>query len=201
MPRRLSRMGVLFLLLSLLGVQSARACAHQWRFNELFTNANGTVQFIEMQECCGFTGEIFVGSKWILAVHANHKYTFPARLNGNTAHRYLLLATQTFASIPEAPAPDFIIPDGFLPVDGDTLQWWMYPNATRSYATLPHDGMTALEVGPGPDGISGTADDVTQTAINSPTNFAGATGSINVTAVPIRPITWGAIKAGALGRP
>jgi len=200
MQRSLFRVGALLPLLSLLGTRPAHACAHQWRFNELFSNSDGRIQFIEMQECCGFTGEVFVGSKWVLAVHANHKYTFPHILTGNTAHRYLLLGTQGFASIPGAPAPDFIIPDGFLPVDGDTLEWWMYPNGTRSYTALPHDGMTALEVGPGPDGISGTADDQNETAQNSPTNFAGATGSINVTGVPTRPITWGAIKARALAR-
>ncbi len=197
----ISRIGMLSVLLSLAGVQTAHACAHQWRFNELFTNASGTVQFIEMQECCGFTGEIFVGSKWILAVHANRKFTFSHGLSGNTGHRYLLLATQTFASIPGAPAPDFIIPNGFLPVGGDTLEWWMYPNATRSYVALPQDGMTALQVGPGPDGISGTPDDVNETAVNSPTNFAGTTGSITVSAVPAQPTTWGRIKNRALTWP
>lgn len=192
------KLGFASALLSLAGVQTAHACAHQWRFNELFTNATGTVQFIEMQECCGFTGEIFVGNKWILARHTNHKFTLTHSLSGNTGHRYLLLATQTFANIPGAPAPDFIIPNGFLPVNGDTLEWWMYPNATRSYTPLPQDGTTSLLVGPGPDGISGTADDINQTATNSPTNFAGTTGSITVSAVPVRLVTWGRIKTREL---
>jgi len=196
-----SRIAMLSALLAFFGAQTAHACAHQWRFNELFTNASGTVQFIEMQECCGFTGEIFVGNKWIRSVHANQKFTFTHSLSGNTGHRYLLLATQTFANIPGAPAPDFIIPNGFLPVNGDTLEWWMYPNATRSYPTLPRDGTTALEVGPGPDGIAGTADDVTETAVNSPTNFAGATGSISVSAVPVQPTTWGHIKTHTFHQP
>jgi serralysin len=194
------RTGMLSAFLSLAGVQTAHACAHQWRFNELFTNSSGSVQFIEMQECCGFTAEWFTGSKWILARHVNHKFTFSHNMSGNTSHRYLLLGTQTFANIPGAPAPDFIIPDGFLPVGGDTLEWWMYPNATRRYTALPHDGMTALLVGPGPDGISGTADDVNETAVNSPTNFAGQSGSISVSGVPAEPTTWGRIKSRALAR-
>src|SRR5262245_18849188 len=174
-----------------------RAASHQWRFNELFSNADGTIQFVEMQECCGFTGETSLSSKWILAVHADHKYTFRSNLTGNTANRYLLLATQGFADTPGAPAPDIIIPSGFLPSDGDTLEHWQYPDATRQYGALPQDGVTALEIGPGPDGISGTDDDINVTAVNSPTNYAGESGSINVT-VPVRPTTWGMIKARAL---
>ena len=191
--------GALALCLFMLGAPPARAASHLWRFNELFSNADGTVQFIEMQECCGSTEEVFLQSKWIIARHANHKYTFRSNLTGNTANKYLLLATQGFADLPGAPAPDAIIPSGFLPVAGDTLDYWQYPDATRIYGALPLDGVTALLVGPGPDGISGTDDDIYQPATNSPTNYAGQSGSINVS-VPVRPITWGAIKARAMHR-
>ena len=95
--------GVLLFLLLLAATRPAGAASHQWRFNELFSNADGTIQFIEMQECCGFNSEWALQSKWILVVHANHKYTFRSSLTGNTANKYLLLATQGFADIPGAP--------------------------------------------------------------------------------------------------
>jgi serralysin len=189
--------GALTLFLFVLSAPPARAASHQWRFNELFTNADGTVQFIEMQECCGSTEEWFLQSKWILAVHASHKYTFRSNLTGNTSNKYFLLGTQGFADTPGAPAPDAIIPNGFLPVNGDTLEYWQYPDATRNYGALPQDGVTALEVGPGPDGISGTDDDINAPAVNSPTNYSGQSGTIDLT-VPVHPITWGAIKARAM---
>jgi len=192
--------GVPILLLSIVAARPVLAASHQWRFNELFTNGDGTIQFVEMQECCGFTMETNLSSKWILAVHANHKYTFRSNLTGNTANKYLLLATQGFADTPGAPAPDIIIPNGFLPTNGDTLEYWQYPDATRGFGVLPMDGKTALEVGPGPDGVSDTDDDVYAPAVNSPTNYSGETGSIDLT-VPVRPITWGAIKAGAWAQP
>jgi hypothetical protein len=192
--------GVLATLLGLITVEPTQAASHLWRFNELFSNTDGTIQFIEMQECCGATAELYLESKWILAIHANHKYTFLSNLTGNTANRYLLLATQGFADTPGAPAPDIIIPNGFLPVGGDTLEYWQYPDATRTYGPLPEDGVSAREVGPGPDGVSGTSDDVNTTDVNSPTNYAGETGSIDLR-VPVRPMTWGAIKARASARP
>ncbi len=186
--------GALTLFLFLLGASHANAASHQWRFNELFSNADGTIQFIEMQECCGAMTEWGLQSKWVLAVHANHKYTFRSNLIGNTSNKYYLLGTQGFADTPGAPTPDAIIPSGFLPVNGDTLEYWQYPDATRNYGTLPQDGVTSLEVGPGPDGISNTDDDVYVTRVNSPTNYSGESGSINLT-VPVLPTTWGAIKA------
>jgi hypothetical protein len=190
--------GIPLLLCFLAPSRPAGAASHQWRFNELFSNADGTIQFIEMQECCGFTMETSLSSKWIFAIHANHKYTFRSNLTGNTANKYLLLATQGFADTPGAPAPDFIIPSGFLPLDGDTLEYSpYYDTATRIYGVLPQDGISALEVGPGVDGISQTDDDVYMTDVNSPTNYAGESGSIDLT-VPVKPTTWGWIKAHAM---
>ena len=158
-------------LLSLLAGQPALAASHQWRFNELFSNADGTIQFIEMQECCGFTGETSLSSKWILAVHVDHKYTFRSNLTGNTANKYLLLATQGLADTPGAPAPDFIIPNGFLPLNGDTLEYApYYDTATRIYGALPQDGISSLEVGPGPDRRAHRYYYGNTTPINSPTN-------------------------------
>jgi hypothetical protein len=158
---------------------SARAASHQWRFNELYTNDDGTIQFIEMRECCGFTTEINLNSKWILVVGADNKFTFDRNLTGNTANRYLLLATQGFADLPGAPAPDFIIPDGFLALDGDDLEYWAYTAANVTYGSLPTDGVMSFHVGTG-------------NAVNSPTNYAGETGSIDPT--PVQPTSWGILK-------
>jgi serralysin len=161
--------------------EPAHSASHQWRFNEVFSNADGTVQFIEMLECCGFDSETALSSKWILAVHANNKYTFRSNLTGNTANKYLLLATQGFADIPGAPAPDFLIPSGFLPVGGDTLEYWLYDLARWICPALPLDGISSM----GEDGSAG---------VNTPTNYDGETGTIDLR-VPVQRITWGTIKS------
>jgi len=151
--------------------RSAPAASHQWRFNEIFTNADGTVQFIEMKECCGFTDEFFLEDKWLRGDVSTHQYTFPSSLDtgSNTALKYVLIATQDFADLPGAPTPDYIMPDGFLTVTGDTLRYWFYAPAVMTYTTgqLPTDGVTSLRV----NGSTG---------VNSPTNYAGDSGSINV---------------------
>ena len=158
-----------------------RAASHLWRFHEIFSNPDGTVQFIELKESLGASGEIFISGKWVLAVGAGSQFTFPEDLTGDTSNRHLLLATAAFAALPGAPAPDYIIIDGFLPLDGDTLEYWMYASATWSYgpSELPIDGVLSLHV------------DHT-TAVNSPTNYAGDTGSIDVGVNPIPAAsTWG----------
>jgi hypothetical protein len=167
------------LVLSAVWSRPASPASHQWRFNELYSNADGTIQFVEMHECCGFTAEIGLSSKWILVVGTGSKYTFNRNLTGNTADRYLLLATQGFADLPGVPAPDFIIPDGFLALGGDDLEYWLYDAANLTYGALPADGVMSFNADSG-------------NAVNSPTNFAGETGSIDPTTV--QPVSWGALK-------
>jgi len=143
------------------------AASHLWRFNEIYSNADGTIQFIEMKECCGATSEWALNGKWILAVNANNQFNFDENLTGDTAFKHLLLATAGFAALPGVPEPDFIMPDGFLPFEGDTLEYWLYGPATWSYADgqLPLDGTLSLNV------------DYT-VGVNSPTNYAGETGTV-----------------------
>jgi len=167
--------------------------SHLWRFHEVFSNADGTVQFIEMKECCGFSAERGLTFKWVEAVNSERRYTFESDLSGNTARKFLLLATQGFAALPGAPAPDFIIPDGFLPLGGDTLEYWLYTCAAWTYGPLPTDGVTSMVVSVGNEECAKPADGAT--ALNSPTNYAGQSGTVDAS-VPILPITWGKVKAG-----
>lgn len=150
----------------------AIAGSHLWRFNEIFSNADGTVQFIELKECCGSTTENGLNNRWVAGDVSANQYDFTVNIAGNTANKHLLLATSGFAALPGAPAPDFIIEDNFLIFQGDTLRYWTYPAATMTYGTgeLPSDGITSLHIG-------GT------TGVNSPTNFSGETGSVDASVV------------------
>jgi hypothetical protein len=150
------------------GTLSARAGSHLWRFNEIFTNEDGTVQFIELLECCGSTFENSLLNKWVRSEANGGEYTFPANIPGNTANRYLLLATVDFAALPGAPTPDYIIPAGLIPVNGgNTLRYFVYSEAVMTYGAgaLPTDGVTSLRI----DGTTGA---------NTPTNYNWDEGSV-----------------------
>jgi hypothetical protein len=142
---------------------AALAKAHLWRFSEFFSNSDGSVQFIEMQECCGSSVEVNLRT-WDLHSNAN-TYIFPNGLTGDTAYQHLLLATQSFADLPGAPTPDFIIPPQFFDPAGDTLTYRTVDTVTIPAHTMPVNGTDSI-------------DRSLAVHTNDPTNFAGITGSV-----------------------
>lgn len=176
--RPLCTVFVALLALSLFN-SSALAGSHLWRFNEIFSNADGTIQFVELKESMGANNETFIGNKDITSAATGHSFIFPSNLpcSNCTANKHLLLATQSFADLPGAPTPDFIIPEGILPLfatDSDTLTYWTYTLATWSYEGVPTDGINSLNHGESSDTI----------AVNSPTNFNDESGSVVVPCNP-----------------
>lgn len=155
----------------LASVGLVRAGAHTWRVNELFSNATGTIQFVELRECCGGPGENFVGGH-PLSSSLNPTYTIPANVVGNTSNKTILFATPAFAALPGAPTPDFIFPAGMVPffaIGGDSIAY-TYDNMAFAGGALPTDGRRSL------NDVGG----VNVVACNSPKNFAGQTASLNL---------------------
>jgi hypothetical protein len=151
----------------------ARAGSHLWRFNEVFSNADGTIQFIEMRECCGAANETFLDDKWIRSDNTGVQYTFTENLPciDCTANEHLLFATAAFAALPGAPAPDYIIPNNFLATGGNTLRYWFYTDAVWTFGPIPTDGVNSMA-------RNGAI------AVNSPTNFDGESGSVTIPCSP-----------------
>ncbi len=154
---------------------SAMAGSHTWKITELFSTADGAIQFIEIKECCGFPNEIALGGKYITS-NANNtvatRFNFPGNLACCTSNKHLLLATTGFAALTGAPMPDYTISDGFFSVAGDTITYYLglptYDRQTFLGAMLPTDGLNSLNY-PG-----------ATMAPSTPTNFAGDTASLNV---------------------
>ena len=145
----------------------AQASFHFWEFKELFSNADGTVQFIELFTVFDLQ-ELAFGETFRATQGANtHDFVFPSDTPAPTGNHHLLLATAAFASLPGAVAPDFIIPDGFLFTPNGMVENLVILGDTLTYAVLPTDGILSLNA------------DLT-TGPNSPTNYAGQTGSIDV---------------------
>lgn len=157
----------LMLSLILLTASPARATHHLWDVNEVFSNADGTIQFVELWEPTGDNAENLVGGFTVTTNGSS--FTFGANLPaGDTGLKFILLATAGFAALPGAVTPDYIIPDNFFDVNGDTIR---YAGATDVFTfgsgALPINGTLSLNRD-------------LSTGLNTPTNFAGQVGSINL---------------------
>lgn len=164
--------------LVLLGVfglgEAALAGSHLWKINEVFSNASGTIQFIELKECCGGPGENFLNGYLVTSLATGKVFTFPADLVGSTANQHMLLATAAFAAMPGAPTPDYIMLPNFIGMSGDTLRYHPsgnYDTFTFGAGAMPTNGTMAIH-------MTNYNTHTFITAVNSPTNRAGQTGSI-----------------------
>src|SRR5438105_3537562 len=138
---------------------------------ELYSNADGSVQYIVLHEAQGDDGANLLVGRALTSTRAgvNKVFTFPADLpSATTANRRVLIGSNGFAAT-SAIAPDYQMPDRFLPTDGGAAN---YAGADQiGYAALPIDGNNAL-----------FRDATTRTDVA--TNFAGQTF-----VVPVNPVT------------
>ena len=151
-----------FATIALFSLQ-ARATFHLWRIDEVFSDATGSIQFIELSVTS--SGEQFLTGHAITVSEGNnpaHTFTFPSDLPGDTANRHFLIATQGFANLGIV-TPDYIVPDGFLYVPEGAINYAGVDIV--AYQALPTDGVHSIDRNGG-------------IMVNSPTNFAGQTGTV-----------------------
>jgi len=167
-------MGILRALLCILTAAVAvpvGASFHTFQINEIYSNTDGSIQYVELKEGFGANGQQFLAGHSIAASQgaSTHTFVFPADLpSAITANKSFLIATPGFAALGIV-APDYIMPAGFLFVGGGTVDYAGVDILTSG--TLPTDGVTSLNR----DGTTG---------VNSPRNFAGQTGSIPLAPIP-----------------
>ncbi len=142
------------------------AGSHSWDIVEIFSNSDGTIQFVELQEQNGLANEVGLNDKWVRANIAGNQFDFPGNLSGNTSNAHLLLATAGFAALPGAPTPDYEIPPNFFDLNDDFLEYWTYDDFDFPAGALPLNGKDSLSG----DGTTGP---------NTPTNFAGESGTVD----------------------
>jgi hypothetical protein len=145
---------------------NAAATFHLYKINELFSNTDGSIQFIELAEGPDLDGQNLLSGISISVSQigaTTHSFMFPKDLpSAATANTSVLIATQGFADLGIV-TPDYIVPAGFLFTNGGTVN---YGNVDfMPYASLPTDGVLSLNR----DGTTG---------VNSPKNFAGVTGTV-----------------------
>jgi hypothetical protein len=151
-------------LLLLAASSAALASFHTFKIEQLYSNADGSVQFIVMRESAGAIGENFWAGLSLISTHAgvNKTVVVPANLpSALTAGRSVLIATQGFSALGVV-TPDYVIPSGFLPTDGGTFNYAGVDSVT--FSSLPTDGANAINR----NGIM---------IPNVATNYAGESGS------------------------
>lgn len=159
-------------LLVTLPTGAAFAGIHTWDVNEVFSNAEGNIQFVELWEADGGEGENGVGNGSISSDTQSHSFDNGA-VTGNTANRYYLIATQDFADLPGAPTPDEILPPGPIPPPGAN------PFFATTGDTVAFGGFDSWNFGAVPTNGTDSLDRLTGVGANSPTNYAGDSGSVD----------------------
>lgn len=166
-----------------IAVLPAGAKSHTWRFSEAFSNADGTIQFIELHESMNLNDETLVPNHVISSTGTGKTYTIPPpNLPMTTANKRLLFATQGFANLPGAPTPDYIIPAGSVPFFArvsDTLTCSGWPNFAFTTGQLPTDGIHSLACN-----LSSCSSAQLVVEVNSPTNYAGQTAPVDASTPP-----------------
>jgi hypothetical protein len=166
----MKRIPVVVLALSLvLFVAPVRASFHLFRIDQVFSNADGTIQYVVMREVTGSDGEGFWTGHQLETTSlagAKQQFRFASDLPSQaTASRKVLIATSGFAAL-NLVTPDYTVQNGFIPVGGGKLD---YAEGTDElmFGALPMDGATAID-------RNGTHVPAT------PTNFAGVTVTVNL---------------------
>ena len=154
----------------------ASASFHLNEIIEIFSTADGSVQYIEFL-CTDDFQNLMNGH--VMSSVAN-MYTFTSNLPiTSTKNHHFLVATQSFADLPGAVTPDYIMPAQFFSVTSDTLTLVgaILPAFTFTSGMLPVDGALSL------NGSTNTPR-VYTSATNTPQNFAGQIGSIDASFDP-----------------
>jgi len=157
---------------------AALAADPSFQISEVFSNADGMVQFVQLRETSGQNGQNLLAGKTLTATRGGRTKTFviPADLpHAQTANRAVLLATAGYLDVPanfpefKAVVPDYILPNQFLPAEGGTVEFAGVD--TFTYPALPRDGFSAVYRAGNP------------IRDNSVQNYGGA-----VTSLPVVPV-------------
>lgn len=158
------RKSLLMLAFTLLA-GAAHATFHLWTMTELYSNEDGSVQFLELAALT--SGQQFLDghslSSTPTAGGPAQTFDFQSSLPGDTTNRTMLIATQGYAALSGVPRPNYIVPNGFFARGGGRISF------AENADVWDHGALPAAPLSLARNG---------STATNSPRNFAGDTGSV-----------------------
>jgi len=160
---------------SLFAASSALAGVHTWDVVEVFSNADGTIQYIELREMNGTNTEWHLGGVTVSADDGTGSFTFPANYPATTAGKSILLATQGAADLlaldPNNPVPDHIVAQApFFDHTGDTVRFGPYDVFT--FGAVPTDCINSMQ------DTNNTSADTPTVLASTPKNYTGIQGVI-----------------------
>ena len=168
------RLITVFAALTASALTQAHAGFHLYDIQEIYSNSDGSVQFVELFTASNNQQNLNGHELW-LRNNVNAvvgEYIFPSNGPAPTSNTVLLLGTSNLATL-YGVTPDFVIPANFLEADlGNYLDF--DGQDFLDIDSLPLDGTQSL------DGLIGNTDRTAFT-INSnatPTNFSGQTATI-----------------------
>lgn len=187
MPGRFLR---LLAIVAGLGLAAQASAQSTWRFNEIYSNFDGTIQFVVVYDQSGNTNNqnVLTGMAFESihnsAEHAHDPgfvttFDFPNNLpSTQTAGKQFLIATRSFAAL-NLVTPDFIVDNQFIPQLIGVLSLVTGPTGqiiidSANYPAIPNDSVNALYR----DGS------IKQ---NVATNFAGQSASVPANAISTVP--------------
>jgi len=147
-------------IISLFTFANANASFHLFDISEVYSNTDGTVQYIELFSSS--SGQQFINNHSISS-NANN-FLFTSNLPSDSAGKFFLVGTAGVAAATGV-TPDYIVSDNFFNTTTDTLNFASVDSV--SISNLPTDGVTALH----------TLGANTQNA-GTPTNFSGNTATL-----------------------
>ncbi len=157
---------------------SAHATFHLWSVTELYSSADGSVQFIELSTTATLENALAGHVISCNGPQGTHTFTFPSNLSTtDTANKTFLIGTTNLAHIPGGVTPDYVFTNTtpFLFINGSSaitvgIVGSLEPPAV--YTNLPTDGSLSL---------NGSSSNLTA-AVNTPKNFNSQSNTI----VPVK---------------
>lgn len=168
---RLLSTGIVAVLV-LIAASFASAGIHTWDVREVYSNASGSIQYIELFDAGAGGNETGVGNGSLTSTGQSHNWTNGAVAPPTNGKSYLI-ASASFAALPGAPTPDVIIPANKVPffnVTGDTVGF---------------AGVDSWTFGPVPTNGTDSLNRITGVGANTPKNYAGVQGNVDGTPAPV----------------
>ena len=158
--------------LVLFAASIANAGIHTWDVREVYSNADGSIQYIELFDAGAGGLEVGVGNGSLTSASQSHSWTNGAVAAPTNGKSYLI-ASASFAALPGAPTPDVIIPANKVPF------------FNRNGDTVGFAGVDSWAFGAVPTNGTDSLNRITGVGANTPRNYAGVQGNVNGAPEPV----------------
>src|SRR5689334_6160388 len=100
----------------------ASAAFHLWTLSEIYSSADGTVQFVELSTSA--RGQQFLTGHSLSSSNGgtSHDFDFTSNLPGDTSGHTFLVGTASFAAL-HIVTPDYVVPDNFFFFGGGSVNF------------------------------------------------------------------------------